>query len=151
VLAAKGDLDGAAAATREALSHHEDLEMPFERGRTLLAHGQILRRRQERRKARDVLEDALGQFAALGATGWADRAREELRRVPVKRSQPGLTATEENIARLAAAGLTNVQIAERAFISPKTVEANLSRAYAKLGVHSRAQLVNALAARDRQS
>jgi DNA-binding CsgD family transcriptional regulator len=98
-----------------------------------------------------VLEDALGQFAALGATGWADRAREELRRVPVKRSQPGLTATEENIARLAAAGLTNVQIAERAFISPKTVEANLSRAYAKLGVHSRAQLVNALAARDRQS
>ena len=150
LLAARGDLDGAAAAMREALEHHENLEMPFERGRTLLASGQILRRRKERREARAISGEALSVFAALGAPIWADRVRGELKRIPVRRAQTGLTATEEEIARLAAAGLTNRQIAERVFVSLKTVEANLSRAYDKLGVHSRTQLVLAMSQRDRQ-
>lgn len=149
LLAARGDLDGAAAATAEALRHHENLEMPFERGRTLLAYGQILRRRKERREARVILDEALSEFAALGAPIWADRAREEQKRIPVRRGQAGLTATEEEIARLAAAGLTNRQIAERAFVSRKTVEANLSRVYDKLGVHSRTQLILAMSQHDR--
>jgi DNA-binding CsgD family transcriptional regulator len=145
LLAARGELDGAAAAMREALAHHERLEMPFERGRTLLAYGQVLRRGNERRQARAVLGEALAVFGALEAPVWADRAREELDRMPVRRSATGLTATEEHIARLAAAGLSNREIAEQAFISLKTVEANLSRVYAKFGVRSRAQLVRVIA------
>ena len=148
LLAAAGDLDGADAAMRDALEYHESLEMPFERGRTLLAYGQILRRRNERRRARAMLTDAASVFEGLGATSWADRARVELRRIPFRRESADLTSTEEHIARLAAAGLTNREIAGQAFISMKTVEANLSRVYAKLSVRSRAQLVRALAARN---
>jgi DNA-binding CsgD family transcriptional regulator len=55
-----------------------------------------------------------------------------------------LSATEETIARLAAEGLTNEAISRRCFVSVKTVEANLTRAYRKLGVASRAQLVRAV-------
>ena len=148
VLAAAGDLDGADAALREALGRHEDLEMPFERARTLLAYGQLLRRRNERRRALGMLTDAVSAFDDLGAPVWAGLARDELKRIPVRRTARDLTSTEEQIARLAAAGLTNREIAGRAFISPKTVEANLSRVYAKLGVRSRAQLAAAMAARN---
>jgi DNA-binding CsgD family transcriptional regulator/tetratricopeptide (TPR) repeat protein len=148
MLAAAGDLDGADAAMRAALEHHENLEMPFERGRTQLAYGQILRRRNERRHARVMLTAAVSVFDELGALIWADLARGELRRIPIRRVSADLTATEERIARLAAAGLTNREIAGQAFVSLKTVEANLSRAYAKLSVRSRAQLVQAMAARN---
>ncbi|GEM_PF-108461 len=147
LLAARGDIPGAVAAMRESLKHHEDLQMPFERGRTLLAYGQVLRRGNERRRARSALDEALAIFTRLGAPAWADRARGDLRRIPVRRSAAGLTGTEEQIARLAAAGLTNRQIAERAFVSPKTVEAILTRAYAKLGVRSRVQLAQVMARR----
>lgn len=51
-----------------------------------------------------------------------------------------LTATERRIAELAASGLTNRQVAEQSFMSPKTVEANLARVYRKLGIASRAEL-----------
>jgi DNA-binding CsgD family transcriptional regulator len=149
LLAAQGDLDGAASALREALDYHQHLEMPFERARTLLICGQVLRRRNERKQARAALTEALSGFAALGAATWARRARDELARVPARRISQGLTATEAEIARLAASGLTNRQIADRAFVTPKTVEANLSRAYAKLGVQSRTQLVRAIAELDR--
>jgi DNA-binding CsgD family transcriptional regulator len=148
LLAATADLDGAGASMREALQHHQDLEMPFELGRTLLAYGQILRRRNERRRARTVLAEAVAVFDDLGAPAWAARARTELKRIPVRRTTSDLTATQEQIARLAAAGLTNREIASQAFISIKTVEANLSRIYAKLSVRSRAQLVQALAERN---
>ncbi len=84
-------------------------------------------------------------FAGLGAVTWAERAAAELRRVPLRRGSAGLTATEQRVAGLAAAGLTNREIAARASISTKTVEANLTRVYAKLGVHSRAQLSRLLA------
>ncbi|HEV2371347.1 MAG TPA: AAA family ATPase [Streptosporangiaceae bacterium] len=151
LLAARGDIDGSANAMREALTHHEHLEMPFERGRTLLAYGQVLRRKKERREARAVLAEALAVFEALGAPLWVERAREELKRVPVRRAPSGLTATEEEIARLAASGLTNLEIADRAFVSPKTVEANLSRVYDKLGIRSRTQLVLVLSQREQQT
>jgi DNA-binding CsgD family transcriptional regulator len=146
--AAGGDLDGADAAMQEALEHHENLEMPFERGRTLLAYGQILRRRNERRRARLMLSDAVTVFEDLGAPVWAELARGELQRIPIRRESADLTATEERIAQLAAAGLTNREIAGQAFVSLKTVEANLSRVYAKLSVRSRAQLVQAMATRN---
>jgi DNA-binding CsgD family transcriptional regulator len=58
-----------------------------------------------------------------------------------------LTASEERVAALAVAGLTNREIAERAFMSPKTVEAHLARAYRKLGIRSRAELGRVMAER----
>jgi DNA-binding NarL/FixJ family response regulator len=64
--------------------------------------------------------------------------------VTTRKAPETLTATEREIAGLAAAGLTNQMIAERAFVSRKTVEANLARAYRKLGISSRAQLARAL-------
>ncbi len=151
LLAARGDLDAAAAAMHEALEMHNGLDMPFERGRTLLALGQVLRRRNERRAARAALEEALATFDELGVQPWADRVRGELARVPVRRAPSGLTPTEENIARLAASGLTNKEVARRAFVSVKTVEANLARAYGKLGVSSRAELGRVMGEREQAS
>ena len=146
---ARGDLDGAAAAMHQALEMHTGLDMPFERGRTLLALGQVLRRRKERRAARSAFEEALATFAMLGVQSWADRARSEMARVPLRRASSGLTPTEERIAELAGLGLTNKEVARRAFVSVKTVEANLARAYGKLGVNSRAELGRVIGERDR--
>jgi DNA-binding CsgD family transcriptional regulator len=80
----------------------------------------------------------------MGAPEWAERARVELARVPGSAADGGLTPTEDRVARLAAEGLTNREIAERAYLSLKTVEVNLTRVYRKLGVR-RAALASALA------
>jgi DNA-binding CsgD family transcriptional regulator len=77
---------------------------------------------------------------------WAVRTRQELQRVRARAAPSELSATELRIAQLAASGLTNQEIAAEAFVSRKTVEANLARAYTKLGIRSRAQLADALAA-----
>jgi DNA-binding CsgD family transcriptional regulator len=146
--AGSADLDGANAALEEALLHHERLAMPFELGRTLLVLGQVQRRRNERRTAKRTLERAVAIFDELGTPLWADRAKAELDRLGLRR--PGgleLTPTEERIASLAATGLTNREVAERLLISPKTVEANLARAYRKLGIRSRAALGATMATR----
>lgn len=140
LLSAGGDLEGAALAVDEALRQHERLEMPFERARTLLAQGQLLRRRKQRRAARAALSEALSVLERLGSPIWVARAEAELARAPVRRAGADLTATEEEIGRLAASGMTNRQIAERAFLSTKTVEHNLARVYLKLRIHSRAEL-----------
>jgi len=144
VEAADGRLELASEALDRALVEHRGCPMPFETARTLLLRGQVLRRRKQRREARDSLEQAGEIFARLGADAWTRRADEELRRVPVRRAPEALSPTELRIARLAADGLTNRLIAERAFVSVKTVETNLKRAYRKLGISSRAQLSRAL-------
>jgi DNA-binding CsgD family transcriptional regulator len=145
LLAARGELDAATAELESALRHHDDLDMPFERARTLLARGQVLRRRREKREARVALDQARAEFEGLGATLWVERVDRELARIPARRASGSLSATEEQIARLAAAGLTNREIAERAFVSPKTVEANIARIYRKLDIGSRAELGRAMA------
>jgi DNA-binding CsgD family transcriptional regulator len=144
LLAAREELDAAVAVLEEALTAHERLESPFELARTQLALGQVRRRRKEKRLAREWLESALGTFEELGAALWAERTREQLRRVTTRKAPETLTATEREVALLAAGGLTNKAIAERVFVSRKTVEANLARAYRKLGITSRAQLARAL-------
>ena len=118
--------------------------MPFEQARTLLVQGQLLRRLKRRREARLALEQARELFERLGAEPWVARADEELRRVTPRRAPEELSATELKIAELAASGLSNPEIAARVFVSRKTVEANLARAYRKLGISSRAQLHAAL-------
>jgi DNA-binding NarL/FixJ family response regulator/DNA-binding transcriptional ArsR family regulator len=144
LLAASGDVEGAVAAMEEALRRHEGLQLPFERARTLLELGRLQRRRKQKRLAREALQEASDTFSSLGTPIWAARSQLELKRVAGRQSPGGLTATEEGIARLAAEGLTNRAIAQRSFVTVKTVEANLARAYRKLGITSRAQLARAL-------
>mgnify|MGYP002822326562 CR=1 FL=1 len=84
---------------------------------------------------------ALACFEAMGAQLWVERVRHELARTNVRRSAAAqLSPTEQRVAELAATGMTNRDIASALFISPKTVESNLSRVYRKLGIRSRAEL-----------
>jgi DNA-binding CsgD family transcriptional regulator len=145
--AAAGDLDAALADYRRALAAHEALDMPAELGRTLLALGRLHRRRNERQLAQDCLARAASVFQSCGALGWAAIAADELDRARGRRGSPEqLTATELTICELAASGLRNTEIAARLFLSAKTIEANLSRGYRKLGVRSRTELAAVLPA-----
>lgn len=147
---ARGELDDARHALEQAVAHHEKLPIPFELARTLLVTGQVHRRRKERRLAKEQLGKSIEIFQELGAPLWLEHAQSELRRLGLRRGAGDeLTPTEEKVASLAASGLTNREIAERIFVSPKTVEANLSRTYRKLGIHSRAELGAHMARRER--
>jgi DNA-binding CsgD family transcriptional regulator len=144
--AAVGEFDAARAALEEALQQHGRLNEPFELGRTLLAQGTIERRALQRSRARTVLGQALELFDGLGAALWAEKAAAELARIPGR--QPvasGLSEAERRVAELAAQGLANKEIAARLYVAVRTVEAHLSKVYAKLGVRSRSQLVARLA------
>jgi DNA-binding CsgD family transcriptional regulator len=144
--AAAGQLDAALADYQRALAAHETLDMPIELGRTLLALGRLHRRRGARQCARECLTRAEAVFESCGAHSWAAITAGELRRTGGGRGGRGqLTATERQICELAVAGLRNSEIAARLFLSGKTVEANLSRAYRKLGVRSRTELAGHLA------
>lgn len=127
---------------------------PLDVARTQLLYGMWLRRRHRIVAAREQLRDALVGLDAAGARPWATQAVAELRAagvapMPVEQSQrmprPALTAQELTIARLAAAGMTNRQIADRVFLSHRTVGANLYRTFPKLGVTTRSHLGRALA------
>ena len=143
--AARGDLDASCVALERAIEAHERLPMPFEHARTLLAKGRVHHRRKEKRLAGETLEEAVRIFEALGSPLWAKHARAELERSgPRQRDPDELNETERQVAELAAQGLSNQEIAQRAFLSVKTVEANLTRVYRKLGIRSRAGLARRL-------
>jgi DNA-binding CsgD family transcriptional regulator len=128
------------------LDVHGDSEtLPFERARTLRALGAEQRRAKRRGKARATLREAEDSFERLGARLWAQRTRAEAGRLGGRRvgDRDALTDTERRIAALAATGQTNREIAGSLFITERTVEANLTRVYRKLGVRSRAQLAAA--------
>jgi DNA-binding CsgD family transcriptional regulator len=140
--AARGDLPAARAALERALEEHRRVPQPFELARTLLVKGEVERRAKQKRAARSALEQALGIFQALGAPLWAQRARADLARVGgVVPASGELTPTEQRIAELVGEGMKNREVADALFISVKTVEANLSRIFHKLGVRSRSELV----------
>ncbi|MFE2913713.1 AAA family ATPase [Kitasatospora indigofera] len=125
---------------------------PFDLARVRLAQGERLRRARAVSDARAPLAAALRTFERLGAAPWAERARKELRAagepvaLPDGRGVGALTPQEREIAELAATGLTNKQIAERLFISHRTVGAHLYQIYPKLGIASRVALRDALVA-----
>lgn len=147
VRAARGDLDQAVAETEAAVAATTSLHSPFELARTLLVHGQILRRANQRRAAALALGEAQRIFESLGAPLWSRRTLDEAARLGTRRTAgASLTPSEREVAELAARGLTNREVAERLFVSPKTVEANLSRIYSKLGIRSRAELGRVMAA-----
>ncbi|HET6989437.1 MAG TPA: helix-turn-helix transcriptional regulator, partial [Kribbella sp.] len=110
-------------------------------------YGERLRRVHAAERARDQLAAALETFERLGAIPWIDRAANELRATgrarPVRRTE-ALTAQEQEIAALAAGGLTNKQIGERLFLSHRTVSTHLYRIFPKLGIATRSALRDAL-------
>lgn len=123
----------------------------FDLARVRLAYGERLRRRRAMVAARVQLNAALEVFERLRARPWIDRASTELRATGQTKPRAGdnvldrLTAQEFEIVSLAASGLTNKQIAERLFLSHRTVSGHLHRAFPKLGVTTRAALRDALA------
>lgn len=121
---------------------------PFERAQLELDYGEWLRRQRRINDAKPVLGSALDTFSRLGAAPWSRRADSELRACGVAAEAPPtspaaldeLTPQQREIAILASHGLTNGEIAERLFLSPRTVASHLHRSYPKLGIAGRHQL-----------
>jgi DNA-binding CsgD family transcriptional regulator len=132
-----------------ALDQHGRWGNRFEEARTRLLYGEALRRAKRRKEAREQLAAATAGFAAVGATAWQRRARDELRaagaRLPRPASGAALTAQEQRVAGLVADGLSNNEIAGRLVVSTKTVEGHLRNIFEKLGVTSRTQVARELA------
>jgi DNA-binding CsgD family transcriptional regulator len=141
---ALGDSEAAYAALEEALVLCDSLGEPFERARTLLLLGSVRRRDRKKRPARESLEAALEIFDSLGARLWSERTRGELARIGGRAAMAELTPTEERVAELLASGLTYQQAADALFVSPKTVQWNVSKIYRKLGITTRSELVKHL-------
>ncbi|MFF3890344.1 AAA family ATPase [Streptomyces sp. NPDC001914] len=124
---------------------------PFDLGRIQLLYGKHLRRSRNVPEARSHLLEALDIFDHLQAQPWAQKARDELRAAGLAEDSPPhsdarLTPQELEIARLAAAGFTNRDIAKQLYLSDRTVGARLYRLFPKLGITSRAALHDALVA-----
>ena len=148
--AALGHQQQAEAAFQEALSAIRHLHVPFERARIELAAGAFLRRLGKRRRAADLLGAAASTFNELRAVPYAERCAQELAAAgltphPVDRAGVGLTAQELVVARLAATGKSNRELADELVVSIKTIEYHLRNAFTKLGITSRRQLGERLA------
>jgi DNA-binding NarL/FixJ family response regulator len=124
----------------------------LERAHSLAELGAALRRDGQRAAARDPLARALDLAARCGARPLAARAREELKAAGARPRRPwrigvdALTPSELRVARLAAEGRSNREIAGELYVTLKAVEGHLARAYAKLGIGGRSKLARALAA-----
>jgi DNA-binding CsgD family transcriptional regulator len=136
---------------REAVATLEDSPATLEQARTLTELGAALRRQGERVASRDPLTRGLDLAHRCGATALEERAREELvatgarpRRAALS-GVDALTASELRVARLAADGMTNREIAQALFVTPRTVETHLTQIYRKLDIESRQGLAAALA------
>ena len=139
--ASDGDLQTAEKELEEAVAGYRATSLPFELGRSLLMLGAIRRRRKQKRPAREALTLALDEFERLGNAAWAESATQELSGISGRRPSAGrLTPAERRVARLAAAGRTNKEIADVLYMSVRTVEGHLSRIYSKLEIRSRVEL-----------
>jgi DNA-binding CsgD family transcriptional regulator len=147
------DDDSAETHYARALKLHDREARPVEYARTAQLYGEWLRRARRKSEARTVLTEALDMFDRIGMRPWAERARSELVATGAAPSGPGgqsdsrpsaavtgLTPQELQIARLAAQGLSNRDIAAQLFLSHRTVGYHLYKAYPKLGVTSRGEL-----------
>jgi DNA-binding NarL/FixJ family response regulator len=149
-----GRLEGAAGLPRleEAVAIAADSPARLQHAKAMLALGAALRLARSPAEARDPLRQALELAASCGAPGLAEAARAELYaagarpRTDAMAGVAALTASEKRVAGLAATGETNRDIAQTLYVTPKTVEVHLSNAYRKLGIRSRRELAEALAA-----
>ncbi|MGA2454709.1 MAG: AAA family ATPase [Solirubrobacteraceae bacterium] len=142
--------DEAAGRFEQALALPEASAWRFDFARVQLLYGERLRRTRRAAEARAPLRAALETFEGLGAEPWTHRAASELRATGEsrqrERDRDTLTTQERKIALLAASGLTNKQIGQKLFLSPRTVGFHLYRVFPKLGITSRAALRDALSA-----
>ncbi len=139
-----GDLKGALAACDQARRQCVRLNAPFELARTLLVEATLRRRMRQKAVAGGLFDEAATIFDRLGASPWSKRARAERERIGGgSGSGSDLTATERRVAELVAGGMKNRDVAAALFMSPRSVEANLTKVYRKLGV-SRAAIGSAL-------
>jgi DNA-binding CsgD family transcriptional regulator len=145
---------GILAGPHEAEAHFDKTlgdpageQWPFERAQLRLDYAEWLRRRRRINDAKPVLTQALGTFQRLRARSWEQRAEAELRAcgvavtgAPERDALRELTPQQRQIVRLASDGLTNREIGDRLFLSPRTVGSHLYRSFPKLGVADRHQL-----------
>jgi DNA-binding CsgD family transcriptional regulator len=141
-----GRHDAADAGYSEALALHGEVDLPLDRVETLIAYGAFLRRRGRLVTARPALAEAVRVAEAAGAMWLAADARDELalaggRRRRASDDALALTPSESRVARLAAGGAGNRDIAQQLMVSVNTVESHLRRVYAKLGIRSRRELI----------
>lgn len=133
-----------------ALADATGEQWPFERAQTRLDYGEWLRRQRRIAEARPLLSAALATFQRLGARPWIERAQTELRAAGIEASSvvpdafAELSPQQQQIVRLAARGLTNREIGEKLFLSPRTVGSHLYRVFPKLGITARSQLRDVL-------
>ncbi|MFI6937360.1 AAA family ATPase [Streptomyces sp. NPDC050287] len=130
-----------------ALADETGEQWPFERAQTRLDYGEWLRRQRRIAEARPLLTTALDTFQRLGAQPWIERAKAELRAAGIEAADSvvpsaftELSPQQQQIVQLAARGLTNREIGERLFLSPRTVGSHLYRVFPKLGITARSQL-----------
>jgi len=137
---------------REAVDRLGRSRVTIELARAHLVHGEWLRRERRRIEARDQLKTAYELFSAMGAGHFAQRARRELLATGGRARKraidtfDALTVQEQLVARLARSGCSNQEIGNQLFISVKTVEYHLHKTFAKLGISSRHELSQVLAA-----
>ncbi len=144
------------AYSADVLNDRTGNQWPFECAQLDLESGEWLRRRRRINEAKPVLGAALEVFRALKAWPWERRAESELRAcgIAVPRSLAsasglnGLTPQQRQIIRLAAEGLSNHEIAQRLYLSPRTVASHLYRSFPKLGIAGRHQLHGLIPAAD---
>ena len=140
------DGDDAEALYEEAITRLGRTSIRVQLARTHLLYGEWLRRKRRRLDARAQLRIAHELFRGFGVEAFAERARLELQatgeraRKRTVETLDDLTPQEAQVARLAATGDTNREIAARLFISPSTVEYHLRKAFRKLDIKSRTQL-----------
>jgi DNA-binding CsgD family transcriptional regulator len=144
--------EDADAFHRESLDYLARTHVGVEVARGHLLYGEWLRRENRRVDARGALRAAEQMFTAMGASGFAERARRELRasgetaRKRIDETREDLTPQELQVARLARDGFSNAEIGTRLFISARTVQYHLRKVFAKLGIRSRVELTHALPA-----
>lgn len=133
-----------------ALARPAGEQWPFERAQTRLDYGEWLRRQRRIAEARPLLSAARETFQRLGARPWTERAQAELRAAGIEATDvvssafTELSPQQQQIVQLAARGLTNREIGEKLFLSPRTVGSHLYRVFPKLGITARSQLRDVL-------
>jgi DNA-binding CsgD family transcriptional regulator len=156
LLLASGEAGMAAEMALTAATEAAEAGASVEAARSRLLAGRALAQAGERQRSLTELERAAAELAACGAEGWRQQGVRELRRlgrrVALQRlgargngNLSGLSAREREVAEMVSAGRTNQEIADRLYLSIKTVERHLSHIFAKLGVSSRAAVAGLVA------